>query len=75
VIQYPAKKYKIAYPISTYSYAILNQSGSLDSVAVNQGFLNWVISTTGGQKLGGNLDFVPLPAAIRNQDSSLISSL
>jgi phosphate transport system substrate-binding protein len=75
VIQYPSKKFKIAYPISTYSYAILNQSGSLDSVSTNQGFLTWVISPTGGQKLGGNLDFVPLPAAIRSADASLINSL
>ncbi len=75
VIQYPSKKFKIAYPISTYSYAILNQSDSLDSASTNQGFLTWVISATGGQKLGGNLDFVPLPAAIRSADATLINTL
>lgn len=74
-IQYPAKKYKFAYPISTYTYAIVNQhpvSGSAPTADL-QAFLNWAITT--GQAFGGPLDFVRLPKAIVNQDKALISSL
>jgi len=74
-IQYPSKKYKTAYPISTYTYAIVNTSGSPKSGAVSdiQSFLTW--ATTTGQSYGAQLDFVPLPAKIRSADASIISSI
>ena len=72
-IVYPSRGYKTAYPISTYSYAIVNKNDSqLGNV---QAFLTWVVSTTGGQRYGGNLDFLPLPAAIRRADDGLIAGL
>ncbi|MDE3132251.1 MAG: phosphate ABC transporter substrate-binding protein PstS [Acidobacteriota bacterium] len=74
-IQYPSKKYKIAYPISTYSYAIVNRSpvsGGASS-GDRKAFLSWAV--TSGQHLGGALDFVALPRSIVSQDQGLINSL
>ena len=70
-IVYPSKKYKTAYPISTYTYAIVN-SGESNDAAV-KAFLSWAV--TKGQTYGGTLDFVPLPAGIVSADQSLISGL
>jgi phosphate transport system substrate-binding protein len=74
-IQYPSKKYKTAYPISTYTYAIVNTSGTPKSGSTSdiQAFLTW--ATTTGQAYGGSLDFVPLPAKIRSADAGIISSI
>jgi phosphate transport system substrate-binding protein len=72
-IVFPSKKYTTAYPISTYTYAIVNKNDA--NVSAVQGFLNWVISPSGGLYSGSQLDFAPLPAAIRSADASLISSL
>jgi phosphate transport system substrate-binding protein len=75
-IQWPPKRYKIAYPISTYTYALVNKGtaphGGL-SFSQLQAFLSWAITT--GQRLGGPLDFVPLPKKIVNADQALINSL
>jgi phosphate transport system substrate-binding protein len=72
-IVYPSKKYKTAYPISTYTYAIVNKNDS--NVSTVQGFLNWVISPSGGLYAGTQLDFAPLPSSVRSADAGLISSL
>jgi phosphate transport system substrate-binding protein len=72
-IVYPSKKYKTAYPISTYTYAIVNKNNP--NISAVQAFINWVVNPADGQKLGAPLDFVPLPAGIRSQDASLINSL
>lgn len=70
-IQYPAKKYKTAYPIATYTYAIVNKGES--SVSGLQGFLSWAVTT--GQKYGAALKFYPLPAKIAAADKALIGGL
>jgi phosphate transport system substrate-binding protein len=72
-IVYPSAKYKAAYPISTYTYAIVNKPNKNDSAI--KAFLNWVISPSGGLYTGTPLDFSPLPAAIRSADAGLINSL
>jgi phosphate transport system substrate-binding protein len=72
-IVYPAKANSLAYPISTYSYAIVNKGDT--NVASVQAFLKWVINPAGGQQLGENLGFVALPGAIRTADQGLIASL
>jgi phosphate transport system substrate-binding protein len=69
----PSAKYKAAYPISTYTYAIVNKNNKNDGAI--KGFLNWVISPSGGLYAGAPLDFSPLPAAIRSADTGLINSL
>jgi len=70
-IQYPSKKYKTAYPISTYTYAIVNKGES--SISGLQNFLKWAVTT--GQKYGAALKFYQLPASIVSQDTSLINGL
>ncbi len=70
-IQYPSKKYKTAYPISTYTYAIVNKGES--SISGLQSFLSWAVTT--GQKYGASLKFYPLPSGIASQDQSLINGL
>jgi phosphate transport system substrate-binding protein len=70
-IQYPSKKYATAYPISTYTYAIVNKGSS--SISGLQGFLSWAV--TSGQKYGAALKFYPLPSGIVSQDQSLINGL
>lgn len=74
-IQYPAKKFKTAYPISTYTYAIVNQNAVSGGASTGdlKAFLSWAITT--GQHLGGSLDFVPLPKTIVSQDTGLINGL
>ena len=49
-----------AYPISTYSYAILPTSSS--KATQLKDFVTWAITT--GQADGPKLDFAPLPAQI-----------
>ena len=53
-IQYPAKKYKTAYPISTYTYALVNQNGET-GISDVKNFLSWAVTT--GQKYGAQLKF------------------
>lgn len=67
----PSKKYRIAYPISTYTYAIINpgQPNAADIKA----FVTW--ATTTGQTYGAALDFVPLPTKIRSADAGLIAKI
>jgi len=67
----PGKGFKTAYPISTYTYAIVNKGESNDSAV--QGFLNWAV--TKGQVYGAALKFYPLPSSIVSQDQNLINSL
>jgi phosphate transport system substrate-binding protein len=69
----PPKKYKTAYPISTYTYAIVNKNDG--NLAAVKNFLTWAISPSGGLYTGASLDFPPLPAGIRAADASLINSL
>ena len=72
-IVYPSARYKTAYPISTYTYAIVNQQDS--NVSAVKSFLSWVISRNGGLYLGTQLDFAPLPSSIISADTGLINSL
>ena len=67
----PSKKYRIAYPISTYTYAIANPGQA--NASTIKSFLDW--ATTAGQAYGAALDFVPLPAKIRTADAALINKL
>ena len=72
-IVYPSKKYKTAFPISTFTYAIVNKNDS--NLSAVKDFLNWVISPTGGLNSGVSLDFPPMPAGIRASAVNLINSL
>jgi phosphate transport system substrate-binding protein len=68
----PSSKYKTAYPISTYTYAIVSKSDS--NLSAVQAFLSWVTSGPGLQ-YGASLDFEKLPKGVQSADAGLISSL
>jgi phosphate transport system substrate-binding protein len=58
----PAKKYKIAYPISTFTYCIVPKGAPQ-----RQALASWVYyAMTGGQAFGAALDFAPIPKVVLN---------
>lgn len=71
----PPKSAKIAYPISTFTYAILRSPDPFNSgnTAALKQFVQYAIS--GGQSFADALDFVPLPRAIRQADNSALNRL
>ncbi|MGN6558822.1 MAG: phosphate ABC transporter substrate-binding protein PstS [Solirubrobacterales bacterium] len=67
----PPKKAKIAYPISTFTYAIIPHS------APQKGFLQQFARycLTIGQKYGAALDFAPLPKVVQKAGLNAVASL
>lgn len=67
----PPKKASIAYPISTFTYAIIphdaKQKGFL------QQFANYCLTI--GQKYGAALDFAPLPSVVKQAGLKAVASL
>jgi phosphate transport system substrate-binding protein len=68
----PSKTAKIAYPISTFTYAIVPKSGNKQA-ALLKSFINYALTT--GQKSGPSLDFAPLPKVVFDRDRTVTSSL
>ena len=60
-----------AYPISTFTYAILPSSSPKASAL--KPFLNWAI--TSGQAPGAKLDFAPLPSQVVSADQATIAKI
>ncbi|HET9104853.1 MAG TPA: phosphate ABC transporter substrate-binding protein PstS [Solirubrobacteraceae bacterium] len=60
----PSSVYAQAYPMSTYTYAIVPAGSSVGSSIAS--FIRYTISA--GQKFGPALDFAPLPKAVQNAD-------
>ena len=67
----PPKKATTAYPISTFTYAIVPHDAPQKGFL--QQFLNYAI--TKGQKYGAALDFAPLPKVVLNAAKAAIASL
>jgi phosphate transport system substrate-binding protein len=67
----PPKKATIAYPISTFTYAIVPHDAKQKQFL--QQFLNYAV--TKGQKYGAALDFAPLPKVVLGAAKSSIASL
>lgn len=67
----PPKKAKTAYPISTFTYAIVPHSAPQKGFL--QQFVNYAITT--GQKYGAALDFAPLPKVVLTAAKRAVSSL
>jgi phosphate transport system substrate-binding protein len=67
----PPAKAKLAYPISTFTYAVVPRDAAQKSTL--QQFLNYDI--TSGQKFGASLDFAPLPQAVLGAAKQAIASL
>jgi phosphate transport system substrate-binding protein len=67
----PPKKAKIAYPISTFTYAIIPHN------APQKGFLQQFAKycLTIGQKYGAALDFAPLPKVVQQAGLNAVGSL
>ena len=67
----PPKRAKDAYPISTFTYAIVPHD------APQKGFLQQFLTydVTKGQKYGAALDFAPLPSVVLSAAKRAISSL
>jgi phosphate transport system substrate-binding protein len=67
----PPKKAKTAYPISTFTYAIVPNN------APQKGFLQQFAKycLTIGQKYGAALDFAPLPKVVQQAGLNAVSSL
>jgi phosphate transport system substrate-binding protein len=71
IITNPPKRATTAYPISTFTYAIVPHNAPQKGFL--QQFLNYAI--TKGQAYGAALDFAPLPKVVLNAAKSAIASL
>src|SRR6476659_9784170 len=67
----PPKKATIAYPLSTFTYAIVPHNAPQKGFL--QQFLNYAV--TKGQKYGAALDFAPLPKVVLSAAKKAIASL
>ena len=67
----PPKRYKTAYPISSYTYVIL-KDGQPNNALAKQ-FAQYAI--TSGQALGPRLGFVPIPKFVRSRDLSTLNQV
>jgi phosphate transport system substrate-binding protein len=64
----PPRRAKIAYPISTFTYCILQPTDPLGNGALLQQFVKYALGP--GQAFGPALDFVPLPKNIKASDEA-----
>jgi phosphate transport system substrate-binding protein len=67
----PSKKYRIAYPISTFTYAIVPKAAPQKQLVAS--FVNYAI--TAGQKFGAALDFTPIPKVVLKASQKTVKSL
>lgn len=65
------KRYKIAYPISTYTYVITRPNDAANGLV--KAFIGYAI--TSGQSFGPRLGFVPIPGSVKNADFSTLNAL
>lgn len=67
----PPKKYKIAYPLSTFTYAIVPTAAPQKHLLAS-----WIYyAMTGGQKFGAALDFAPIPKVVLNAGVKTVRDL
>jgi phosphate transport system substrate-binding protein len=67
----PPKKYKIAFPISTFTYSIVPRNSPQKQLLAG-----WVYyALTKGQKFGAALDFAPIPKAVVRASEATINAL
>jgi phosphate transport system substrate-binding protein len=67
----PPKRAKIAYPISTFTYAIVQSSDPLGNGSLLKAFIGYALGA--GQSFGPSLDFVPLPSNILRADRAALA--
>jgi phosphate transport system substrate-binding protein len=68
----PPARYRSAYPISTFTYAIV--PGNAPQGALLRGFIGYAISPQ-AQALGYQLDFVPISGAVRRADQATLNNI
>jgi phosphate transport system substrate-binding protein len=68
----PSRRYKIAYPISTFTYAILRGTDPFGRGVFVKSFVQYALGA--GQSFAPGLDFVPLPSRIKNADLATLNS-
>lgn len=71
-IVYPPKSAKSAYPLCTYTYAIVPNAPK--QAALLQNWLSYAISAR-GQAFGAALDFAPLPKAVLKADQAAVATV
>jgi phosphate transport system substrate-binding protein len=62
-----------AYPISTFTYAIVPQHSP--KAKTLKPFLSWAVTTGQGPKFGSKLDFAPLPAKVVSASQATIAKI
>ena len=67
----PSKKAKNAYPLSTFSYAIVPTSSP--KAALIKSFVNYAMTT--GQQFGPALDFAPVPKVVLNAAKNTLTKI
>lgn len=67
----PAKVFKIAYPISTFTYCIVPKNTTVKAELTK--FVEYAIGP--GQAYGASLDFAPLPKSVLKADRKTLASL
>jgi phosphate transport system substrate-binding protein len=69
----PPRRAKIAYPISTFTYCILQPSDPRGNGGLLQQFVKYALGP--GQSFGPALDFVPLPKNIKSRDEAAANQI
>lgn len=67
----PPKKFKTAYPISTFTYCIAPHDAGQKSLLSE--FISYALTT--GQKYGAALDFAPLPKVVKQAGAHALAGL
>ena len=67
----PPKSAKIAYPISTFTYAIVPKNTT--KVGLLTSFIDYALTT--GQQFGAKIDFAPIPSAVLNRAKATLAGL
>jgi phosphate transport system substrate-binding protein len=67
----PPRRYKTAYPISTYTYVIGRAGDPADGLV--RAFVGYAI--TNGQAFGPRLGFVPIPGFVKSADFSTLGNV
>jgi phosphate transport system substrate-binding protein len=67
----PPRSAKTAYPISTFTYCLLQPTDPLGNGAELKSFIAYAIGP--GQSFGPALDYVPIPAKIRSRDLATLN--
>jgi phosphate transport system substrate-binding protein len=67
----PPKKFSIAYPLSTFTYAIVPHNAPQKGLVSE--FVNYAMTT--GQKYGAALDFAPLPKVVLTAAKTAVAGL